>query len=277
MDDFSEGWSGLRRFGYDLVAYMKPTSVLELGVYRGTSFFSFCQAVKDRKLNTKITGVDTWEGDKHTGYYDSQHLSLLRKILKKYYSGVSVSLLQMEFDSAIEKIKDGSIDILHIDGLHTYTAAKHDYDTWKSKVSDNGVILFHDVHYLKRGFGVHKLWKDLKEKNATLELKHSNGLGILCMNPVMKKELKPLEKFWQTYYPAKAAQDSLEYQLSKDASKVKIQKLQDEIDAVQKTLTQYKKDNAELKKQLSSITEARFFKLWQSYCEMRDSLLKGSK
>ena len=45
--DIGRPWSGHKFFGYDLVRNFKPQRIVELGTAHGTSFFSFCQAVKD--------------------------------------------------------------------------------------------------------------------------------------------------------------------------------------------------------------------------------------
>lgn len=69
-------WEGHRRFGYDLMRYLKPGKMVELGTYYGTSHFAFCQAVKDHGLDTECYAVDTWEGDKHSGTYEESFLNL---------------------------------------------------------------------------------------------------------------------------------------------------------------------------------------------------------
>ncbi|MFF2484535.1 class I SAM-dependent methyltransferase [Paenibacillus sp. NPDC058071] len=170
-------WSGHRRFAYDLVRNMKPRVVTELGTLYGTSFFSFCQAVKDGALNTKCFAVDTWFGDGHTGAYDDSVFLNVQLFNNRIFSGIG-HLLRGTFDQALPLFADGSVDVLHIDGFHTYEAVLHDLQTWLPKVAEGGVILFHDIMVRMSDFGVYKLWEQLRDY-PRLEFAHSNGLGVL--------------------------------------------------------------------------------------------------
>ena len=49
-----------------------------------------------------------------------------------------------EYSYNAVKVWDTPIDILFIDGDHTYKAVKQDYDDWVPKVRQGGYILFHD-------------------------------------------------------------------------------------------------------------------------------------
>lgn len=171
-------WSGHRRFAYDLTRFLNPGSVAELGTHYGLSFFSFCQAVADSGTSAKCYAIDTWLGDAHSGFYDESVYSVFNLIKDTFYKDAAVPL-RNTFDGAQPLFPDESIDILHIDGFHTYEAVKHDYLTWLPKLAKNGVVLLHDIAERGNGFGVYLLWEELKIY-PHLEFAHSHGLGVVC-------------------------------------------------------------------------------------------------
>ena len=82
--NIDSGWGGHKYFVYDLVRNIKPKHIVELGTYKGDSFFTFCQASKDTTdTNTIITAIDTWKGDKHTTFYGPTIYQTFKRILKK--------------------------------------------------------------------------------------------------------------------------------------------------------------------------------------------------
>ncbi len=200
FDDSAWPWEGHKNFAYDLVANIRPKTIVELGTHYGTSLWSFSQSVKDQKINTKISAVDTWKGENHAGYYGEEVFGMVNKIKDTYYKEQKIYLIRKTFDLAVSDFDDGSIDILHIDGLHTYEAVKHDFESWLPKVSKNGIIILHDTSVGERDFGVYKLWGELKKKYSTIEFFQSFGLGVLFLNKKLGKEMKGQEKEWQMHY-----------------------------------------------------------------------------
>lgn len=166
-------------FAMLLVELQHPSVIVELGTHRGISFCAFCQAVKELGLNTRCYAVDTWLGDSHAGFYDNEIYENLKAFHQQYES--FSKLLRMTFDEALGQIPDHTVDLLHIDGLHTYEAVKHDYESWLPKMSGRGIVLFHDTVVKERGFGVHQLWSELTPSFPHFNFKHGSGLGILAV------------------------------------------------------------------------------------------------
>ena len=185
-------WSGHRYFIYDYLKYIKPNTIVELGTHYGCSFFAMCQAIKDNNLNTKIYAVDTWKGDEQAGFYGDEVWNVVHQTKDIFFEKQNAELVRMLFDEAASKFEDGKFDLIHIDGLHTYEAVSHDFETWIPKLKENGVILFHDVHS-KLKYGTNKFWKEIKVKYPYyFEFFHSWGLGILFPkgNKIYEKLLK---------------------------------------------------------------------------------------
>jgi hypothetical protein len=174
----SSGWLEHGAFAMWFIARLRPQIFVELGTHNGFSYFSFAQSVSSNTLTTKMYAVDTWQGDQHAGFYDDQVFDDVLKINATRYGSFS-SLLRNTFDEGLEHFQNGSIDLLHVDGLHTYDAVKHDFESWLPKLSGNGIVLFHDISVRERGFGVFKFWEEISSEYSSFEFIHGNGLGVL--------------------------------------------------------------------------------------------------
>jgi hypothetical protein len=161
-----------------LVEYLQPQLIVELGTHTGNSFNSFCQAVKQFGIESTCYAVDSWVGDDQAGLYGDEVYKSLKAYHDYHYPNIS-SLIRKYFDEAIKDFRDESIELLHIDGCHTYEAVKHDFNTWLPKVRDSGVILLHDTQVRRRDFGVYKFFEEIiANTDYWFEFSHSNGLGI---------------------------------------------------------------------------------------------------
>ena len=172
-------WVGHIPFASWLVHVAKPRTIVELGTHSGNSYFSICQAVKQYHTGSKCYAVDTWQGDAHALSYGEEIYEMVRRHNEEFYSSFS-TLLRMTFDQALSKLEDSSVDFLHVDGLHTYEAVKHDFETWLPKLAPGAIVLFHDTHVRKDDFGVWKYWAELRScYKETIDFSHSYGLGVL--------------------------------------------------------------------------------------------------
>ena len=182
-------WIEHAPFAFWLVSALEPSSLVELGTHHGCSYFAFCQAVERLGLNTRCHAVDTWKGDEHAGFYDEDVFNSVRKHNEKRYLAFS-SLIRSTFDEALLHFTDSSIDLLHIDGRHFYEDVKHDFESWRPKLSDRAVVLFHDTNERQRNFGVFRLWEELAGNYPSFEFLHGHGLGVLGYGSALPPRLK---------------------------------------------------------------------------------------
>lgn len=119
---------------------------LEIGVHNGASF---CSAIYSTN-NINCYGIDLWEDVKVQDYISRDNLSLERTIkniknsnrhnnLFKLFKGNSFKEESINFAKNI-----GLIDLLFIDGDHSYTGVKTDFFNYSPLVSSKGYIIFDD-------------------------------------------------------------------------------------------------------------------------------------
>ncbi|MBU0579460.1 class I SAM-dependent methyltransferase, partial [Patescibacteria group bacterium] len=261
---------------------------MELGTHWGGSLFSMAQPIKDFKLLTKIYGVDTWRGDKQAGFYSEGVFAVVKKIKTTIYKNLNITLVRKFFDEAVNDFKNKSINLLHIDGLHTYEAVKHDFDTWLPKVKKDGIIIFHDVLEKKDDFGVYKLWDELKIKYKYFEFINFHGLGLIFIG----KQFFNFDKVYQNYYPLlheinkfdkdiKSKDEDIKSKdediKSKDedikSKEILIEKYGNELANIdesmsrffdlQKEILKLHRERSDYQLQLNNITSSGFYKFWQ--------------
>lgn len=107
--------------------------IVEIGAEYGMSASLFCKGAHE--------SVDIWSIDLFPGDLFDKHRSNLRE------AGFGDRSQQFKGDSVqVEKNWGGhrTIDLLFIDGDHSYNGCKRDIDAWVKHVAVDGVVAFHD-------------------------------------------------------------------------------------------------------------------------------------
>jgi len=178
-------------FAMYLIDALRPAILVELGTHYGYSYCAFCQAVQTLNAGSNCFAVDSWNGDQHAGAYGPEIFEELSGYHNRLYGDFS-SLLRTSFDEALSQFANGSVDLLHIDGFHSYEAVRHDFESWLPKMSKRGVILFHDTNVRERNFGVWRFWSEIKQQYKSFEFVHGHGLGVLAVGEDLPAGIRPM-------------------------------------------------------------------------------------
>ncbi len=178
MQEITTAWTDHVVFAQWLVNRINPKVIVDLGVDYGYSTFSFAIPQIGH-----VYGIDCFEGDCNSGIRNTlENVNESKKNLELY----NITFIKGYFDE-IAKVWDKPIDILHIDGFHTYESVKNDYETWSKFLNDDGIILLHDTMLDDENFGIKKFFEeiDLPKVNFTC----SYGLGVISKNKEMIEEI----------------------------------------------------------------------------------------
>jgi predicted O-methyltransferase YrrM len=151
FDDYYEeraGWkSGLENGGhllYSLVRCLYPEVVVEIGSARGKSTCCLAQACKDN-FKGKVYAIDphmhnAWSDVGTTG--DNERF--LRSRLKQYDLNFYCEVIRATSTEAA-KTWNRPIDLIFIDGDHTYEGVKADFELFQPWFTEKALVVFHDT------------------------------------------------------------------------------------------------------------------------------------
>ena len=171
-------WVQHTPFLMDLLEVLRPRTFVELGVHTGNSYFAACEAVRRFDLPTRCFAIDTWVGDEHAGFYGEEVFDAVSRTNESFPFS---TLVRSTFREALDGFEDGSIDLIHFDGRHFYEDIRDDFESWRPKLSDRSVALFHDIHVYERRFGVAPYWEEIADGAVTFAFNHGHGLGVMLL------------------------------------------------------------------------------------------------
>lgn len=175
-----QGWNGDKPIFRELINEVKPTTIVEIGTWKGQSAINMGKICKELGLNTKIYCIDTWLGSLEFWYglNDTKERDLMLKngypnIYYQFLSNVVHNSLQdviipvpLPSSIGIKLLAKLGIkaDLIYIDGSHDYEDVLSDIMLSEKILNIHGKM-FGDDYYN---------WVDVRRAVNTY-VNHRNG------------------------------------------------------------------------------------------------------
>jgi hypothetical protein len=160
-------------------------------------FAAFCEAtLKPRQY----TLVDFWSYSRYSFVLeDAPQMRELRSIYKEYFHGdpelaleaayqkvlsrfagaPNVTVLRADIAEAAERFEDGSLDLIYLDGNHTYEYVLRDLMLWFPKLRPGGLFICNDFFEAevaaRQNIGVIPAWTTFSKRFCTYPIAMTSG------------------------------------------------------------------------------------------------------
>ena len=171
--------------------YCLKNFAVEIGSYCGKSACYIGQACKENK--TYLMTIDHHRGSEEQQYgeeyfdpdeynYDKEIVDTLPTLLKNIqkFRFEEVILPVVNSSELASKEIENNIDLVFIDGSHTFESARKDYVSWKNKIRIGGILAIHDIYdsEVEGGQAPKEIYEKALSENFKL-LKRVNSLVAL--------------------------------------------------------------------------------------------------
>jgi hypothetical protein len=186
--DFS-GWNGNKLIFKELIEKIRPTTIIEVGTWKGQSAITMGKSVKECGLNTTIHCVDTWLGaiefwtsGKNTSERNLLTVNGYPQVYYQFISNIVHNNLQdiiLPFPNTSEngyryfKYNNIKAQMIYIDASHEEDDVYKDLNNYYELLENNGIMFGDD--YQKDWPGViNSVNRFVQEKNTQLEIIDNN-------------------------------------------------------------------------------------------------------
>jgi len=166
-----------------LLSQCPPTVILEIGTEKGGTFFLLTRvATPDAvllslDLPARLGAYPAWREPLYRGFAGKgQRIELIRKD----------SHDPRTFEKVKKQLAGRPLDLLFIDGDHSYDGVKKDFEMYSTLVAPGGTIAFHDIVDGPEGNvgGVPKFWREIRQTRCFTEFvkdwkQGGWGIGVL--------------------------------------------------------------------------------------------------
>ena len=148
-----EGWFNMEQQYLELLDATPEGGVfVELGCYKGKSTSFIGVEIHKRKRDINFFAVDSFQGA--TNSTDANEIKAyegISEIEESYTYNVSlignkIKTIVSLTDEAAQYFEDGSVDVIFVDGGHSYEVVKADILAWLPKMKKGGIMAGHDFN-----------------------------------------------------------------------------------------------------------------------------------
>jgi cephalosporin hydroxylase len=150
---------------------IQPKVILEIGTADGGTLLAW-----SRIASEKIVSVDVPLNPMGWGY-----APVRQRLYREFSRGRPHLEIHLIFGNSHtentrkiveDRLAGRKVDLLFIDGDHSYDGVRRDYELWKGLVRAGGYIVFHDIlpHTISPDCKVDRLWNELKQKEKCTEI-----------------------------------------------------------------------------------------------------------
>ena len=184
--------------------------VLEIGTYRGGTAMLWANIVAPEEGHVFCADMRFDWGSFHDhGYANIENKTYRRQVYndspyEKFITEIQGDTHDSEFVKNL-CAQVGEVDLLFIDGDHSYEGVKQDFENYSALVKNGGYIVFHDIletsYHKQNGCNVSQFWNEIKNKYASYEFidpkdypgcpADSMGIGVLKMSEIVGKKDYP--------------------------------------------------------------------------------------
>lgn len=173
---------GLGWHYYGLARALRPSKAVVIGSWRGFVPLLIAQAMQDAEQGGELIFIDPSFVDDQWRFGVDDYFAQFGIHCICHYRETSQEFL------AAERLDAGSIDLLFIDGYHSYEQCKLEYEGFTPLLRKRAVTLFHDSSsrriskmYGKEKIYEHTVWRYIEELRSNSDLEVVNleiGEGV---------------------------------------------------------------------------------------------------
>ena len=169
-----QGWHSQHPYLTRAIAEVRPTVVVEVGVWKGASVVTMAKEIQRLQLDAVVIAIDTWLGSSEHYLWEKFLPDLdfefgYPRLYHKFAAnicneGLQAQVVPLPLDSinGFQLLKEKGIrpDVLHIDAGHDYMSVMADLKAWWPQLNAGGVLIGDD--YFKSWIGKGK-WPEVRQ------------------------------------------------------------------------------------------------------------------